>query len=56
MSQQEDEDEDEDVDMDRSAHADGTAEQLVVKLVRYALACGYARIPIKRDGIRDKGE
>ncbi|KAI0008657.1 MAGE-domain-containing protein [Xylariaceae sp. FL0662B] len=42
-----------DVDMDRSA-VDGTGDQLVKKLVRYALACEYARIPIKRDGIRDK--
>ncbi|KAI1813427.1 MAGE-domain-containing protein [Poronia punctata] len=49
-----DEDE-EDIDMDRPAGTgDGTTEQLVKKLVRYALACEYARIPIKRDGIRDK--
>ncbi|KAI1501670.1 MAGE family-domain-containing protein [Biscogniauxia marginata] len=40
-------------DQDRPA-ADGTEDQLVKKLVRYALACEYARIPIKRDGIRDK--
>lgn len=51
-----DEDQDEDIDMDRPAGADGTPhDQLVKKLVRYALACEYARIPIKRDGIRDKG-
>ncbi|KAI5917524.1 MAGE family-domain-containing protein [Camillea tinctor] len=42
-----------DDDHDRSA-ADGTESQLIKKLVRYALACEYARIPIKRDGIRDK--
>ncbi|KAI1129302.1 MAGE protein [Nemania abortiva] len=44
-----------DVDMDRAPGADNTSDdQLVKKLVRYALACEYARIPIKRDGIRDK--
>ncbi|KAH9888628.1 MAGE-domain-containing protein [Xylariomycetidae sp. FL2044] len=46
-------DPDGDTTMD-GASADGTEEQLVKKLVRYALACEYARIPIKRDGIRDK--
>ena len=30
-------------------------DQLVKKLVRYALACEYQRLPIRRDGIRDKG-
>ncbi|KAI0838104.1 MAGE-domain-containing protein [Hypoxylon sp. FL0890] len=45
-------DQDGDVDMERDG--DGTEDQLVKKLVRYALACEYARIPIKRDGIRDK--
>jgi hypothetical protein len=49
-------DDDQDIDMERPAGADGTSDdQLVKKLVRYALACEYARIPIKRDGIRDKG-
>lgn len=48
-----DDDHDGDVEMDRAA--DGTGDQLVKKLVRYALACEYARIPIRRDGIRDKG-
>ncbi|KAI0431773.1 MAGE protein [Xylaria sp. FL1042] len=48
-------DEQEDIDMDRPAGADSTSDdQLVKKLVRYALACEYARIPIRRDGIRDK--
>lgn len=47
------EDEQEDVSMDRSG--DGAEDLLANKLVRYALACEYARIPIKRDGIRDKG-
>ena len=56
---------DSDDDAEESAHdeegdmsmagADGSDEQqLVKKLVRYALACEYARLPIKRDGIREK--
>ncbi|KAI0487656.1 MAGE protein [Xylaria cf. heliscus] len=50
-----DNDDDQDIDMGGPAGADGTSDdQLVKKLVRYALACEYARIPIKRDGIRDK--
>ncbi|KAI1771619.1 MAGE-domain-containing protein [Hypoxylon cercidicola] len=49
---EEDQDGDGDVDMERAG--DSTDDQLVKKLVRYALACEYARIPIKRDGIRDK--
>lgn len=32
----------------------GDEAQLTKKLVRYALACEHARIPIKRDGIREK--
>lgn len=31
------------------------SEQLVKKLVRYVLACEYSRLPIRREGIRDKG-
>ncbi|KAI1648881.1 MAGE-domain-containing protein [Daldinia loculata] len=50
-SEASEEDQDGDVDMERTGDAD---DQLVKKLVRYALACEYARIPIKRDGIRDK--
>ncbi|KAI0886095.1 MAGE-domain-containing protein [Annulohypoxylon maeteangense] len=46
------EDQDGDVEMGRTG--DGAEDQLVKKLVRYALACEYARIPIRRDGIRDK--
>ncbi|KFY45775.1 hypothetical protein V494_00774 [Pseudogymnoascus sp. VKM F-4513 (FW-928)] len=42
--------------------ADGDAEEanpressgLVMKLVRYALACEFGRVPIKREGIREK--
>lgn len=52
-SEASEEDQDGDVDMERTGDAD---DQLVKKLVRYALACEYARIPIKRDGIRDKGK
>ncbi|CAJ2503901.1 Uu.00g112950.m01.CDS01 [Anthostomella pinea] len=48
-----DKEQDGDVDL-KPAAADGTGDQLVKKLVRYALACEYARVPIKRDGIRDK--
>ncbi|KAI1472275.1 MAGE-domain-containing protein [Daldinia caldariorum] len=51
-SEASEEDQDGDVDMERAG--DGSEDQLVKKLVRYALACEYARIPIKRDGIRDK--
>jgi hypothetical protein len=40
-----------DVDMGGPAGEEG---QLAKKLVRYALACEHARIPIKRDGIREK--
>lgn len=28
---------------------------LVRNLVRYALACEFGRVPIKREGIREKG-
>ncbi|KAI1362422.1 MAGE protein [Xylaria arbuscula] len=50
-----DNDGEQDIDMDRPAGADNTSDdQLVKKLVRYALACEYARIPIRRDGIREK--
>jgi hypothetical protein len=31
-------------------------EELAVKFVRYALSCEYSRTPIKRQGIRDRGE
>jgi hypothetical protein len=34
---------------------DGSREQLVKKLVRYALACEFGRVPIRREGIREKG-
>jgi len=31
-------------------------EELAVKFVRYALSCEHSRTPIKRQGIRDKGD
>ena len=38
-----------------TANRDDSGEtQLVKKLVRYALACDYSRVPIRRDGIRDR--
>ncbi len=37
-----------------SASQDLTA-QLVKRLVRYAIACEYSRLPIRREGIREKG-
>ncbi|KAH7037637.1 MAGE family-domain-containing protein [Microdochium trichocladiopsis] len=45
---------DADVPMDGSFADDTADDQLVKKLVRYALACEYARLPIRRDGIREK--
>lgn len=37
------------------ADIDGSMEQLTKKLVRYALACEFGRVPIRREGIREKG-
>jgi hypothetical protein len=51
-SEESEQDQNGDVDMGGSAAVD--EDQIVKKLVRYALACEYARIPIKRDGIREK--
>lgn len=51
-SEESEQDDDGDVDMGASAAAGG--EELAKKLVRYALACDHARMPIRRDGIRDK--
>lgn len=31
-------------------------DQLAKKLVRYALSCEFSRTPIRRQGIREKGE
>lgn len=54
-SDEEDVDEEgrEEVDLD----GDGDNQnQVVKKLVRYALACEYQRLPIKRTGIAEKGQ
>jgi len=43
---------------DESMDVDGdvdSQDQLVKKLVRYALACEYQRVPIRRTGITEKG-
>lgn len=34
---------------------DDETSQLIKKLVRYALACEFSRTPIRREGIREKG-
>lgn len=31
-------------------------EQLAKKLIRYAMACDFARVAIRRDGIKEKGD
>lgn len=41
----------EDEDPNRAAD-----EQLAKKLVRYALSCEYSRTPIRRDGIKERGQ
>lgn len=47
---------DEDVDMD-GLSAEQSADQLLAKkLIRYAIACDYSRTPIRRDGIKERGE
>lgn len=51
----EDEESEGDEPMDDVQRDASTEDQLVKKLVRYALACEYSRIPIRRDGIKDKG-
>ena len=54
-----DSDEDEEVDAEIEASIAGfvdSEDQLIKKLVRYALACEYSRQPIRREGIRDKGK
>jgi hypothetical protein len=42
------------MDVDADADAD-SQDQLVKKLVRYAMACEYQRMPIRRTGITEKG-
>ena len=41
--------------MDVDGSEADSQEQAVKKLVRYALACEYQRIPIKRANISEKG-
>lgn len=49
-------DEDVDVDMEESQHGgSGSLEQLSKSLVRYALSCEFARKPIKRQDVNEKG-
>ena len=50
--------EDEDVDMEdnQDDNGSGSLEQLSKGLVRYALSCEYARKPIKRQDVNEKGE
>ncbi|VUC33233.1 unnamed protein product [Clonostachys rosea] len=43
-----------DMDMDAPSATQDAEEQLVKKLVRYALSCEYSRTPIKRDGIKER--
>lgn len=42
--------------MDVDGDGDDTQDQVVKRLVRYALACEYQRLPIKRANITEKGE
>lgn len=52
--EEEEEDEESDNGMELDAGED-SQEQLTKKLIRYALACEYQRIPIRRAGITEKG-
>ncbi|KAF2274942.1 MAGE-domain-containing protein [Westerdykella ornata] len=45
----------EDGEEEYGGHASGSTAQLAKSLVRYALACEYARIPIKRQDVAQKG-
>jgi hypothetical protein len=51
-SEEDDEEQVGDMDVDGGESQD----QVVKKLVRYALACEYQRLPIKRSGISEKGQ
>ncbi|KAM3064796.1 hypothetical protein ACMFMF_011715 [Clarireedia jacksonii] len=54
LSENTEEDEDEDrEDVDQSG--EDSQDQVVKKLVRYALACEFQRLPITRTGIKEKG-
>lgn len=51
---QDEEASDEDTEMNGAASR--VDEQLAKKLIRYAIACEYSRTPIRRDGIKERGE
>ena len=53
-SEEEDETQDAEEDVD-IGDGENSQDQVVKKLVRYALACEYSRLPITRAGIREKG-
>lgn len=53
-TEQEEEPSDEDVEMNGATSR--VDEQLAKKLARYAIACEYSRTPIRRDGIKERGE
>lgn len=53
-TEQEGETSDEDVEMNSATSR--VDEQLVKKLIRYAIACEYSRTPIRRDGIKERGK
>jgi hypothetical protein len=53
-SEEDEEEEENDADMDVNGVVEGD-EQLVKKFVRYALACEYQRIPIRRGAVLEKG-
>jgi hypothetical protein len=54
---EEEEEEEEEEENDGDMDVDGVEgeEQLVKKFVRYALACEYQRLPIRRAAVSEKG-
>lgn len=44
------------MDSDGPSDAQRADDQLAKKLIRYALSCEYARQPIRRDGVKERGE
>lgn len=36
--------------------AQAADDQLAKKLIRYAISCEFSRTPIRRDGIKERGE
>ncbi len=43
------------MDMDETQYGGDSVEQLAKGFVRYALACEFARKPIKRQDVNEKG-